>query len=471
MDNTKTPEFLKQSLAFGINLGLQRMQKLMELLGNPQDELKVVHVAGTNGKGSTVSFISSILAASGFKVGVFTSPYLERFSERMRIIDGAEGLNRLLADDSEGEIDGDSLEKYTKQVELATSEMVSLGFEHPTEFELVTAISFLWYSEEKTDICVLETGLGGRLDSTNIISKPELTVITAIGMDHMAVLGDTIDKIAGEKAGIFKLGCPIVAEDTNEMLISQPEREAVRTVLDSKASEAGQKINYASCGDIKTWYTEDARMKFSYSEDTCLGRVYELSIIGEHQVKNCVAAIKSARILSQKYPQITDETILEGVQKTRWKGRAEFLSFNPIIILDGGHNPQCAESLMQTLNASLKNEAKNSRIRFVIGAMKDKNIDSMLETIRDSGMNITDFYAVRVSNPRSFEPDELYKHIEHVYNSRVKITCYDDACEGVEAAFNSAIENGTPLIIGGSLYLVGEVRSRIRKLIAEGGIT
>mgnify|MGYP003295784191 CR=1 FL=1 len=163
MDNEKTPELLSNALKFGIKLGLDRMNKLMELLGNPQEDLKVVHVAGTNGKGSVCTYISSILANSGLKVGVFTSPYLERFSERMRIIDGREGLRAFVNDDSTGEIDGESLEKVLKTVEEASNQMVSEGYENPTEFELVTAMCFVWFSQMNVDVAVLEVGLGGRL--------------------------------------------------------------------------------------------------------------------------------------------------------------------------------------------------------------------------------------------------------------------------------------------------------------------
>ena len=178
MDNEKTPELLSSALKFGIRLGLDRMNKLMDLLGNPQENLKVVHVAGTNGKGSVCTFISSILANSDLKVGVFTSPYLERFSERMRIIDGREGLRAFVADDSTGEIDGESLEKVLKTVEEASNQMVSEGYENPTEFELVTAMCFLWFSQMNVDVAVLEVGLGGRLDSTNIIRMITIIIIT-----------------------------------------------------------------------------------------------------------------------------------------------------------------------------------------------------------------------------------------------------------------------------------------------------
>ena len=204
MTKDNTPEFLKNSLKFGINLGLERMEALDRALGNPQDSFRAVHIAGTNGKGSTSAFIASILAASGRKVGIYTSPFLERFNERMRIIDGRDGLIKYVEDETYGEIPDDILASLSNEVEKACSEITKQGVEHPTEFELVTAVCYLWFRSEQIDVAVLETGLGGRLDSTNVIRNPFCSVITAMGLDHQDRLGDTIEKICYEKAGIIK---------------------------------------------------------------------------------------------------------------------------------------------------------------------------------------------------------------------------------------------------------------------------
>ena len=211
MPDSKVPEVLKGALQFGIKPGLERITELMRLLGNPQDSFRSVHIAGTNGKGSVATFISSILASADMKVGVFTSPYLERFTERIRIIDGREGLARYVEDDSYGEIGQEDLARYSAMVKAARDKMVAEGLaDEPTEFELITAICFLYYADQKIDAAVLEVGLGGRLDSTNIIKDPLVTVITALGLDHCGVLGNTISEITGEKAGIFKEGSPAV---------------------------------------------------------------------------------------------------------------------------------------------------------------------------------------------------------------------------------------------------------------------
>ena len=200
LQNNAVPSFLIQAERFGIMLGLDRMQALMKLLGHPESELKCIHVAGTNGKGSVVSYIANILAAAGYKVGVYTSPFLERFSERIRILDGMHGLEKSIEDERYGEIPTDTLFELTEEVRFAVDIMISSQMEHPTAFELVTAVAFLYFMREECDYIILETGLGGRLDATNIIASPVCSVITAIGYDHMEQLGDTIDQIAAEKA-------------------------------------------------------------------------------------------------------------------------------------------------------------------------------------------------------------------------------------------------------------------------------
>ena len=196
MSDGNIPDILKGALKFGIKPGLERIGELMRLLGNPQDKFRSIHIAGTNGKGSVATFISSIMAANDMKVGVFTSPYLERFTERIRILDGKKGLMDFIADDSTGEISQADLDKYSGMVKKAREKMVSEGLcDEPTEFELITAICFLYFADMKVDVAVLEVGLGGRLDSTNIIKDPLVTVVTAMGLDHTGVLGNTISEM------------------------------------------------------------------------------------------------------------------------------------------------------------------------------------------------------------------------------------------------------------------------------------
>ncbi|MBP5180284.1 MAG: bifunctional folylpolyglutamate synthase/dihydrofolate synthase [Clostridiales bacterium] len=452
MSHNDVPEFLQDALKFGINLGLERMNELDRLIGDPQKDLKVVHVAGTNGKGSVVTFLSSCLAESGLKVGIYTSPFLERFSERMRIIDGREGLDRLLKDDTEGEINEEDLNRLSRRVEEACGEMVRNGFEHPTEFELVTAVCYLWFKEQKVDVAVLETGLGGRLDSTNVFDDPLVTVITSIGLDHQDRLGDTIDKIAKEKAGIFKKGAPAYVSDPDMMILPPDLKVQVRSALDEAASEKDVSINYVDALEDCVRFTDDGKMAFE-----AFGKEYVTRLLGRHQVLNATLAI---RVLKDVF-ELDEDVIGEGISKARWKGRAELLSLDPPVILDGGHNVQCAQSLVSTLKDMCGGRFRDLKFRVVIGVMSDKNVEGMIKTLYDAGLDPVEVYAVRVDNARSMDPEGLSNIIYFVYNNSIRPMAYENALEGVTKACEKTAEDGIPLLVTGSLYLIGEVRGKL----------
>lgn len=452
MSHNDVPEFLQDAMKFGINLGLERMNELDRLLADPQKDLKVVHVAGTNGKGSVVTFLSTCLAEAGYKVGIYTSPFLERFSERMRIIDGKEGLSRLLKDETEGEIEDEALKRLSQRVEEACNTMVQNGFEHPTEFELVTAVCYLWFKEQNVDIAVLETGLGGRLDSTNVFEKPLVTVITSIGLDHQDRLGDTIDKIAKEKAGIFKDGIPAYASDPESMLLPDELKAPVRKALDEAAEDKGITVNYVSGNGDNVRFTDDGKMVFE-----AYGKEYVTRLLGRHQVLNATLAIK---VLSDVF-SLPYEVMKEGMAKARWKGRAELLSYDPPVILDGGHNVQCAQSLVDTLKSMCNGRFKDLRFRVVMGAMADKNVEGMVKTLYEAGLDPVEVYTVRVDNPRSMDPEGLSNIIYFVYNNSIMPMAYENALEGVTKACEKTAEDGIPLLVTGSLYLIGEVRGKL----------
>lgn len=450
-NNSGTPEFLKDALKFGINLGLTRMNRLDELLNDPQKDFKTVHIAGTNGKGSTATYISSVLAASGRKVGIYTSPFLERFSERMRIIEGREGLTKLEVDETYGEISSDDLARLSERVRAAAEKMTAEGYEHPTEFELVTAICYLWFSENDIDIAVLETGLGGRLDSTNVVEEPLCTVITAIGMDHTDRLGNTIAEITGEKAGILKKGSPAIVSSPEEMLITEDEQKDVRRVIDGRARELGIDVTYVSAGNISPVFTEDGYMAFAYK-----GIDYKTRLLGRHQVRNAATAIEAARALG-----VDEGAVSYGIEHARWKGRCECLCSDPVVILDGGHNKQCAESLAMVLNEMLGGKLKDRKFRVVMGVMKDKDTDGMLHALYRGGIRFGEVFAVKVNNPRTMEPNELSDRINVVYNNEVKAEGCDDAVKAVIKAFHLSAGDGMPLLVTGSLYLIGEIRGAL----------
>ena len=455
MGTDSIPEFLKDAQKFGINLGLERMNELDRLLGNPEKSLKAVHVAGTNGKGSVVTYLSSGLAAADFKVGVYTSPFLERFSERMRVINGKAGLAELEKDESAGEIDSCDLKRLSDLVEEKANEMTENGFEHPTEFELVTAVAFLWFKEQNTDVVVLETGLGGRLDSTNVFDNPLATVITTIGLDHTDRLGDTIDKITWEKAGIFKYKTPAFASDPDDMLLEDEYKPIVRDSLIEVANSKDTEIVFVGANTDSATFTADGKMHFE-----AFGEAYETNLQGKHQVLNASLAIKVLMSLG-----VSIEDIKTGIKAARWKGRAEILAVNPTVILDGGHNVQCATSLVETLKLMCDGQFRDQEIRVVMGAMADKDVEGMITTLRDSGLKIKEIYTVLVNNPRAITTSNLSSLIDIVYNNSIRHVSFEDATEGVLQAYAKSREDGLPLLVTGSLYLIGEVRGSLCTII------
>ena len=455
-----TPAFLKDALKFGIHLGLERMQALDQALGNLEMDLKVVHIAGTNGKGSVSSYLTHILAASGLKVGVYTSPFLERFSERMRILDGREGLRHYLEDDSYGEIPADVLERLSDKVKEAAKAVTSSGLEDPTEFELVTAICYLWFAEEKVDIAVLETGLGGRLDSTNVFDKPELTLITSIGMDHSDRLGNSIAEITSEKAGIIKPEVPLVIADPDSMILDVEGQKDVRRVIEETAKAKNSPVIYVRADKGEPVYTPAGTMEFYFEN-----KKYETRLMGGHQAGNCSLAVKAAQMLARKYSSITEETISEGVKETRWKCRAEVLTKEPLVLLDGGHNVQGATSLGRVWGSMFGGAYKDSPVRLVIGVMKDKDVEGIIKAYRECGINIKEAYTVKVDNPRTMLPGELSHIIKVVYNHKVDVIEEDDPLKAVASAYESSKKDNIPLLVTGSLYLLGQIRGYLKGLI------
>ena len=458
MPDPKVPELLEGALKFGIKPGLERITTLMELLGNPQDSFKSVHIAGTNGKGSVATFISSIMAAADKTVGVFTSPYLERFSERIRIIDGRAGLDKYVADDSYGEIASGDLERYSAQVKKAREKMISEGLcDEPTEFELITAICFLYFAEKKIDVAVLEVGLGGRLDSTNIIKDPMVTVVTAMGLDHTGVLGNTISEITGEKAGIFKEGSPAVCFDPDLMILPDDMKPDVRATLISKAEEKGIPLTFAGSKEAfdSARFTEDGRMEFTYE-----GTVYSTALNGKHQIGNAITAIEAAKKCG-----ISEEAINDGIALARWKCRAELLSLKPVIIIDGGHNPQGALSLGATMNEMLGGSLRGKPVRLLMGVMSDKDVDGILEAYKTCGINIRSAVTVTPENPRSEPADVLAHKINYVYNISDDLEAVPDACEGTRLAYRKSLDDGMIILATGSLYLAGQIRATLKGLI------
>ena len=396
--------------------GLSRISELMALLGNPQDDLKFVHIAGTNGKGSCAAMTASVFQAAGYRTGLFTSPYLCRFHERMQI--------------NGKQISDDAL-LWALTVVRCTAEKLP---QPPTAFELMTAAAFLWFCSERCDIVILEAGLGGRFDATNVISSPEASVIMNIGLDHTDVLGSSVRAIAAEKAGIIKQGCPCVLYQQEEDALSVLsaaclEREAPLTVADFSALKAVS-------GDLSGQH-------FSYRE-----RQYFIPLLGANQRKNAAVVIELVSVLRRRGWKIPDSALDEGFARVSWPARFQLLWKDPCFILDGGHNPQCAESVAENLQLYFPAE---KRI-LLVGVLRDKDypgIFSRLDAVAD------EYICVTPDSPRALPAEELAEWLSSHFDKPV---C---ACptvrQGIDTALECAAEKNAVVCATGSLYLAGEI--------------
>lgn len=418
---------------FGMVLGLSRMEELLRRLGDPQDTLNVIHVAGTNGKGSVSKYLEEGLAACGYKMGLYTSPYIEKFNERIRF-DGAD-------------ISDEDLEYYGQKVVDAAEAMVADGKDSPTEFEVVTAIAFLYFAGKKADITILEVGLGGIGDSTNVVKHPLASVITSISYDHMAQLGNTLAEIAVNKAGIIKTGCPVIS--------NVPERDAAK-IIARKAYAMGSRLfdvsGIRAAVSEQTPFSQVVSMELyekSYSD-------VEISMVGKHQAENLKTALATLEILRKSGAVKLDrEALYEGLKRARQPGRFEVIGggpeagdeSKPLVIIDGAHNEAGAQALQETMAQYFAGK----KILLVAGILADKQIDSIVKFLT----KITDHIIVtEPDNPRKLAASELAKHMA---DAGVTAEIASDA----EAAMHRAKElaDGYDVILfAGSLYLIGDVR-------------
>ncbi|MDD2190298.1 MAG: bifunctional folylpolyglutamate synthase/dihydrofolate synthase [Eubacteriales bacterium] len=409
---------------FGSRLGLERMSILMEYLGNPQDTMQVIHVGGTNGKGSVCRYLYSVLQKNGYRAGLYTSPYIERFTERIEC-NGCE-------------ISQEDLIRYTNQVLVKVDIMIENGLESPTEFELITAIAFLYFSEQNIDFLVLEVGLGGSGDSTNIVRNPVAAVITSISYDHMEYLGDTLEKIAVEKAGIIKPGITVICN-----VIDSSASAAIRRIADNKGSKL---IDVQSMPFQVHKKTIDGYVFDTEVEGTEFKNV-KISMLGMHQIENAICALTVIEILKKEGIIKTDkQMIYDGLAGARQTGRFELLRRDPYMIIDGAHNEAGADAL-----ATVTHELfPDSRILMVIGMLADKKIDRLLAKF---GSITQDFVATEPNNPRKLSAVDLCKQIQAAGMEGIAIKKPKDACSHVKSLSDYDV-----IIFAGSLYLIGEVR-------------
>ena len=396
-------------------LGLDRTRELLRRLGDPQKRLKFVHVAGSNGKGSTCAMLDAILRAAGYRVGLYTSPYIESFCERIRV----DGEN----------IPGEALASVTERVRAVAEAMD----DHPSQFELVTAAALLYFAERHCDLVVLEVGMGGALDSTNAIDAPEAAVITNIGLEHTEYLGDTLEKIAATKAGIIKSGCSAVCYDG---------AAEVTAVVRAACAARGVKLRIADYGKVKPLSETLDGQRFLWD-----GAEYRLALLGRYQLHNAATALETVAVLRARGWNIPEDAVKAGLANVRWAARMEVLRRAPLLLLDGGHNPQCAEALADSLRRLLPEQ----KVVFLLGVLRDKDYPRMLDTLLPLARA---FVCLTPLSDRALPAPELAAYLTE---RGAKANSFTDVTDGLRAALAAAGADGA--VVGfGSLYLVGAIR-------------
>lgn len=432
MNYQESLQYIEETHKFGVRLGLDNISKLLELLGNPQDKINIIHVAGTNGKGSTCSFITSILKEAGYKVGLYTSPFLETFTERIRV----NGEN-ILEDD---------VARIVTLIKEKIEYMVANGYSYPTEFEIVTAMAFYYYCEQNVDFVALEVGLGGRYDATNVINKSEVSVITSISLDHVGILGDTIAKIAYEKGGIIK---------ENGVAIVYDQSDEAKDVIKDICKEKNAKYIEVKFDSMKIKKSDINSQVYSCKVMNKTYEDLEIKLIGEHQVNNSMLALSVIEYLKEaKNLDINEEDIRRGLLNTKWPGRIEKLMEDPIFIIDGAHNEDGASSLAKSISKNFGNKKGT----LLIGMLEDKDIDSVLKIIMPYFDKVI---TTTPDNPRAISCEILKDKISKYVDDVISI-------ENIEEAVNYTLRNSKKediIISAGSLYMIGSVRTIVNNIL------
>lgn len=413
---------------FGINPGLERIKALCRLLGDPQNSFRCVHVAGTNGKGSTCTEIASVLTFAGYKTGLYTSPYVLDFRERIRFC---------------GEmISEENLACVTEKISAAVAALAAEKI-FVTEFEAVTAAAFLYYKEQGCEIAVLETGLGGRYDATNIITDPLCCVITSVSLDHIKILGDTVEQIAFEKCGIIK--------NETSVVTSENQQASVLNVIRQTAAERRCELVVASNTQLSVKKADITGTDVKYGDLSL-----HIPFCGVHQIENASLALNAISILREKGYLIPDDALADGFKKASVPARTEILSDSPLVILDGSHNEGSTSALARVIAEYLSDR----KILAVIGMMADKDCAANLD-------NLLPFFAkviaVKPSNPRSLDPTDLCRMVS---DRQIECEAVEDPREGAASAL-AQIENYDALIVCGSLYLAADIRPTLLELLKK----
>lgn len=410
MNYTESLDFIHSRNKFGIKLGLDATALLLDKIGNPHKKLRFVHIAGTNGKGSTTSYIADVLMANGYKVGKFISPYVHSFTERIQI--------------NNTEISEDDLALFTTKVKDA----IESNNLTPTEFEVVTAIGLAYFEHQKCDYVVLEVGMGGRFDATNVIPAPEVSVITSISIDHTEYLGDTISKIAFEKCGIIKSGSKVVAYPDNPT--------DAMTVIQNTVDEKKVPLVVPDKTSVKIVSTDINGTDFVYNEEQ-----YHINMLGAHQVYNAITAIEAVKLLN-----IDANIIKKGISSTKFRGRLDVIAQTPLIIEDGAHNISGVTELKKALDLYFKDK----KIILVMAMLKDKEYEKCLEIISSSADTLI---ATEAPNPRKATADELAQAASKFFKNTY---AQPDVNKAIALAKTMCDEDAV-ICVCGSLYLLGEI--------------
>ena len=398
--------------------GLESIGRLLDELHHPERQLKIIHIAGTNGKGSIFAFLSSILQEGGYRVGRYISPTIQCYEERFQI--------------NGSYIEKEKLEKYYSMIESAMERMEAKYGISPTLFEVETAISFLYFAEEQVDFALIETGMGGTMDATNIIEHPLLTVISSISFDHKAVLGDTLEEIASQKAGILKKGVPVV-------LSENPQN--VKKVIEKRASELQSPCFSVSEKDYIIIEENEKGSHFKWNEMSFTTR-----LPGRHQIYNAVTALEAAKQLKLLWDpknSLSEKALFSGIEKTVWPGRLELLREKPLFYRDGAHNPDAAWKLAQFLEKHFTNK----KIIYIMGVLKDKEYEKMLQYLLPLGSNV---YVFRPRNERGLSEKQLAKAI---YEFGKEAVICSDVNDAVRKALAEASEEDVIVACGSLSFM------------------
>ena len=434
---------IKEYARYGSKPGLERVRELLRRLGDPHKDLKVIHVGGTNGKGSVCRYVYSVLQRAGYRCGLYISPFIEEFTERIEF-DGEQ-------------ISPEDLAVLTDKVTAAAEEIVSEGLESPTEFEIITAIAFLYYRDKNADAVILEVGLGGRGDATNVIERPMAVCIASVSMDHMDYLGDTIEQIAWEKSGILKTGVPLVYAS---------EDPAVRRVLEERAEERKTPVYHMSKDRVRI--LEDRPEGIVFDARTYSSRYESLTtgMPGEHQVMNALCALQILELLQENNGfRIPPEALKTGISEAKQPGRIEILKEDPYVVLDGSHNADSVAALCSWIRAHFSPE---DRLLVVTGVLKDKEYEKIAAMLTNVA---SDFIVTEPASYRKLPAEEYLWVIRNHLGPEGRAEVCANPREAAVQAYRILTEKNNVnlpikgLIFTGSLYMIGEVRKTLRTYI------